>query len=47
MKLVTESTTIQNCTPSTAIGIAYISTMVMNYEVQTILQDIYQDVCVS
>jgi len=43
MKLVTENTTLQMCTSSTAIEIAYISKMVVNYEVQTILQDMYQD----
>lgn len=43
MKLVTENTALQICTSSTATAIAHISKMVMNYEVQTILQDMYQD----
>lgn len=43
MNLITENTTLKICTSSTATGIAYISKMVMNYEVQKILQDMYQD----
>jgi hypothetical protein len=43
MKLVPKNTTLQICTSTTAIEIAYISKMVLNYEVQTILQDMYQN----
>jgi hypothetical protein len=43
MKLVTENTTLQICTSSTDTETAYTSRMVMNYAVQTILQDMYQD----
>jgi hypothetical protein len=39
MKLVTENTTLQNCTSNTGTEIAYISQMVTNYKVQTILQN--------
>lgn len=43
MKLVTENTTLQIRTSSTATETVYISKMVTNYKVQTILQDMYQD----
>jgi len=43
MKLVPKYTTLQICTSSTAIEIAYISKTILHYEVQTILQDMYQD----
>jgi hypothetical protein len=43
MKLVPKNTTLQICTSSTATEIAYISKMILNYEVQTMLQDMYQD----